>query len=84
MSPGESQSNLYEQDGGKAAEGKPSRVTNGVHQCSNLSNYNMQTFFTPSQASKKNANAHNFELLSASCNVFDKQKGQSAIVAKRP
>lgn len=43
----------------------------------------MQTFFTPSQASKKNVNAHNFELLNASCNVFDKQKGQSA-VAKRP
>ena len=28
--------------------GKPLRITNGVHQCSNLSNYNMQTFFTPS------------------------------------
>lgn len=37
--------------------GRPLRITNGVHQCSNLSNYNMQTFFTPSQASKKNANA---------------------------
>lgn len=52
------------------AAGAASRFAH-VHQCSNLSNYNMQTFFTPSQASKKNANK-NFESLGASCTVFDK------------
>lgn len=63
------------------AVAEASRVAH-VHQCSNLSNYNMQTFFTPSQASKKNVHK-NFESLSASCNVFDKQRGQSA-AAPRP
>ena len=37
------------------AAGDASRMAH-VHQCSNLSNYNMQTFFTPSQASKKKVN----------------------------
>ena len=51
-----------------AAHQEASRIAN-VHQCSNLSNYNMQTFFTPSQASKKNVNK-NFDYFALPTHLF--------------